>query len=143
MLDYAITSITGWLLIFLLAVIIAYPFLLRSGVLGPVQPFLKRMRIHYWLGYGITGIVLVHAWVPMSARLAGHVNPFGLDLATGAFFLVIIQVIVGRSLSQPTLKQRGIIRQWHLWIMISLLLLVIGHLLLNSGTIQTLVVHAS
>jgi len=141
--DYTITSITGWLLIVLLVATIVYPFLLRGGVLGPVQPFLKRMRFHYWLGYGITGIILIHAWVPMNTGFAGHVNAIGLDLATGALFLVIILVIIGQFLSQPKLRQRRTLRQWHLWIMISLMLLVIGHLLLNSGTLQMFVLHSS
>jgi len=60
MLFYAITSATGWIMIVLLVATILYPFLLRSGMLGPVQPFLKRMRFHYWLGYSIVGILLGH-----------------------------------------------------------------------------------
>jgi hypothetical protein len=141
MLDYVVTSITGWLLIAMLAVTIAYPFVLRGGVLGPVQPFMKRMRFHYWFGYGITGIVLVHAWISMSAGLAKYVNAMGLDLATGALFLLIIQVTVGWLLSQPQLKRRSFLRQGHLWVMISLVLLVMAHLLLNSSTLQILVVR--
>jgi hypothetical protein len=71
---YSITSVTGWILLALLLATAVYPFLLRSGLLGPVQPFLKRMRFHYWAGYSIAIVVLVHLWIPMSAGLAGKVS---------------------------------------------------------------------
>jgi hypothetical protein len=80
MLAYSITSVTGWVLMILLIATILYPFLLRRGFLGPVQPFLKRMRFHYWLGYSIAAIVMIHLWIPMSAGLAGKVNAAGLYL---------------------------------------------------------------
>lgn len=138
MLSYAITSATGWVMIVLLVATILYPFLLRSGILGPVQPFLKRMRFHYWLGYSIAGIVLVHVLVPMSAGLAGLTNVLGLDLATVALFLIFGQVVLGRQLSWPQLSMRRVVRRWHFWVMIGIVAFVLGHVALNSGTIQAL-----
>jgi hypothetical protein len=109
--SYTITSATGWIMMILLVATIIYPFLLRSGLLGPVQPFLKRMRLHYWLGYSITGLMLVHLWIPMSAGLAGKVNAIGLDLATVAMFLVFAQVALGSQLSRPKLSVRRVVRR--------------------------------
>ena len=141
MLEYAITSATGWIMMVMLVATIAYPFLLRSGMLGAVQPFLTRMRLHYWLGYSIAGIVLVHLWIPMGAGLAGRVNVVGLDLATVALFLIIGQVLLGRQLSWPKLAARRRLRYWHFWIMIGIAVFVIGHVALNSGTIQMLILR--
>lgn len=135
---YAITSVTGWILLGLLFATAVYPFLLRSGLLGPVQPFFKRMRLHYWFGYSIAIIVLVHLWIPMSAQLAGKVNATGLYLATIALILIYVQVSLGRLLKQPKLAARRIVRRWHFWIMTGIVTFVIGHIVLNSPTIQML-----
>ncbi|TMD99971.1 MAG: hypothetical protein E6I80_26990 [Chloroflexi bacterium] len=126
-------------MIVLLVATIIYPFLLHSGILGPVQPFLKRMRFHYWLGYSIAGIVLIHFWVPMSAGLAGRTNALGLDLATVALFLIFRQVMLGRQLRWPKLSKRRVVRRWHFWVMIGIVAFVLGHVALNSGTIQSLI----
>ena len=139
MLSYAITSATGWVMVVLLVATILYPFLLRSGILGPVQPFLKRMRFHYWLGYSIAGIVLIHVWVPMIAGLAGRTNALGLDLATVALFLIFGQVMLGRQLRWPKLSMRRVVRRWHFWVMIGIVVFALGHVALNSGTIQSLI----
>ena len=135
---YAITSVTGWILLGLLFATAVYPFLLRSGLLGPVQPFLKRMRLHYWFGYSIAIIVLVHLWIPMSAQLAGKVNATGLYLATIALILIYVQISLGRLLKQPKLAARRIVRRWHFWIMTGIVTFVVGHIVLNSPTIQML-----
>ena len=141
MLVYAITSATGWVMIVLLVATILYPFLLRSGMLGPVQPFLKRMRFHYWLGYSLGGFLLVHVVASMSAGLANRTSALGLDLATGALVLIVGQVLLGRQLSWPKLSMRRRVRRWHFWVMVGIVAFVLGHLALNSGTIQALVVR--
>jgi hypothetical protein len=135
---YYVTSVSGWALMVMLVATIVYPFLLRSGVLGPVQPFLKRMRLHYWLGYGIVGIVLVHAWVPMSERLAGRVNETGLYLGTVALLLIFLQVWLGQRLSWPKLALRRMVRRWHFWVMVGIIAFIVGHIVLDGGTIQML-----
>lgn len=141
MLAYSITSATGWILMVQLIAVIVYPFLLRSGLLGPVQPFLKRMRFHYWLGYSIAGIVLVHVWIPMSTGLAGRVNAAGLYLATVALLLIFVQVSLGRRLSWPKLSMRRVVRRWHFWVMVGIVGFVLGHIALNSGTVQMLFIR--
>jgi hypothetical protein len=133
------TSTSGWVLIVLLIATIVYPFLLRRGWLGPVQPFLRRMRLHALLGYSIAGIGLLHAWVPMSAGFANRVDALGLYLATGAWLLVLLQVGLGMFLSQPKLGPRRMLRRWHFWVMVGLATLVVAHVVLNSGTLQMLV----
>ena len=141
LLPYIVTSITGWLMMILLVITILYPFLLRGGVLGPVQPFLKRMRFHYWLGYSIAAVVLVHALLPMSAGLAKGADAVGLDLATVALLLTFVQVFLGRQLSWPKLFRRRVVRGWHFWVMIGIVVFILGHIALNSGTLQMLLVR--
>lgn len=135
---YAITSSTGWVMMVLLVAIIAYPFLLRAGFLGPIQPFLERMRLHYWSGYTIGCVLLVHLWFSMSGGLALAVNTLGLYLATVAMFLVGVQIVLGRRLSWPRLPKRRFVRRWHLWIMFGLVAFIIGHVLLDSAMFQIL-----
>jgi hypothetical protein len=135
MLFATISSVTGWGLIVLLIVTTAYPFLLRGGMLGPVQPFLRRMRVHYWLGYGIASITLVHAWVAMSEGTAGRLNSSGLYLATVALLLMVVQIVLGRRLSFPKLQIRRVVRRWHFWVMVGIVVFVVGHILLNGGVI--------
>lgn len=136
--DYAITSSTGWLMMVLLVAIIAYPFLLRGGLLGPVQPFLRRMRLHYWLGYGLGIAMLIHIWFSMSGGVALVANAVGLYLATVAMFLVGAQIMLGRRLSWPKLAQRRYIRRWHFWVMFALVAFILAHVALDSPMFQFL-----
>lgn len=141
MVDHAITSVTGWLMTTLLVPIIAYPFLLRAGWLGPVQPFLQRMRLHYWMAYTLGITLLVHIWFSMSGGVALAVNAAGLYLATVAMLLVGAQVFLGRSLSWPKLAERQQARRRHFWVMVGLVAFTAGHIILDSTIIQSLVVR--
>lgn len=136
--SYTVTSFTGWAMIALLAAIIAYPFLLRAGVLGPVQPFLQRMRPHYWMGYSLGLLFVVHLWVSMTGLLAAVVNTIGLYLATVAMFIIPAQILLGLRLRQPSLAQRRLVRRQHFWVMLGLLAFVLGHVILDSRLLQSL-----
>jgi hypothetical protein len=138
MLDFVMTSATGWAMMVFLVAVIAYPFLLRAGLLGPVQPFLRRMRVHSWLAYGLGGTLLVHLWFSMSGGVALVVNALGLYLATGAMFLVGAQIWLGRSLNWPKLANRRQVRRWHFWVMFGLVTLILAHVSLDSELVQTL-----
>ena len=139
MIDFIITSATGWLMMVLLIALIAYPFLLRAGFLGPVQPFLVRMRLHYWMGYILGGAVLVHLWFSMSSGAALVVNAVGLYLATIAMILIGVQLWFGRNLSRPRFAQRGQIRRWHFWVMVGLVVFLLAHVVLDSAFVASIV----
>lgn len=138
MIDLVITSATGWLMIVLLIVLIVFPFLLRAGLLGPIQPFLVRLRPHYWMGYTLGGTLLIHLWFSMSGGLALVVNAVGLYLATIALILVGAQIWLGRKLSGPKLVRRRQVRRWHFRVMIGLVVFILAHVTLDSALIQTL-----
>lgn len=143
MLAYAITSETGWLMVVLLLAIILYPFLLRASFLGPIQPFLKRMRPHYWMGYTLSGVLLAHIWISMSGGLAAReINVLGLNLATVAMFLIIGQIALGVQLRSPALSWRRALRRSHFWLMVGLVICVLAHIALNSGTLRMLLMYS-
>lgn len=131
MIDFMITSITGWLMMVLLITIIAYPFLLRAGLLGSIQPFLVRMRPHYWMSYSLGIVLLIHLWFSMSGGSALIVNAVGLYLATIAMFLVGAQIWLGRALNWPQLAWRRRVRRWHFWVMVGLVFLSLSHVALD------------
>ena len=138
------TKLSGWLLLPLLITTTSLPFILRRkslllslGEVGAqMRPYLQRLRPHYVLGYAITGLVVAHAWVPMSAGFGGHANTLGLYLGTAALFALIGQVFLGRLLHDPAVSNRRILRRTHLWVMISIVLLACGHILLDSSTLH-------
>jgi hypothetical protein len=133
-----IAGVSGWVMIVLLIVTILYPFLCRWGVPGPVQSFLKRMRFHYWLGYIIATLVIIHAWIAMSDRMSRGVNATGLYLGTLALLLVFTQVLLGRRLSWPKLSVRPMLRRWHFWVMIGIVTLVSAHVVLDGQMLHML-----
>jgi hypothetical protein len=138
MIDFMITSATGWLMMVLLVTISVYPFVLRAGLLGPIQPFLVRMRPHYWMGYSLGISLLIHLWFSMSSGSALVVNAVGLYLATIAMVLAGAQIWLGRTLIWPQLAQRRQMRRWHFWVMIGLVFFSLVHVVLDSALVQML-----
>lgn len=136
MMAYEITSATGWLMLVLLVAIIAYPFLLRAGFLGLIQPFLGRMRPHYWISYIFVGTLGVHLLGSMSPALMAVVNSIGLYFATGALFFVVVQIWLGRQLTLPRRASRRRMRRWHFWTMLVLVGFILVHVMLDSSIVQ-------
>lgn len=70
-----ITSVTGWIGFVLIGLEVLFPYLLRRNrmsLLGSVEigagtPYLKRMWPHYWLGYLLLLLGLIHTVVPIQA----------------------------------------------------------------------------
>jgi hypothetical protein len=136
MLSYEITSVTGWLMLVLLVAIIAYPFLLRAGFLGLIQPFLVRMRPHYGMSYIFAGTLGLHLLGSMSPALMAVVNGTGLYFATGALFFVAVQIWLGRQLTLPRRASRRRMRRWHFWTMLVLVGFILAHVMLDSPIFQ-------
>ncbi|HEX4605657.1 MAG TPA: hypothetical protein VH724_16775 [Candidatus Angelobacter sp.] len=137
-----ITSITGWVAFILIGWEIISPYLLRrnriSEWLGTVKfsagkSYLKRMWPHYWLGYLLVVLSVIHTVVPMKAAggLAG-MNATGLWLATVGLLFLLVQSIIGWQLQEPKLTGRGLIRSWHYWLMFGVVVLVGVHVWLNG-----------
>jgi hypothetical protein len=133
------TSVSGWAAVILVGVQIVVPYLLRPSWLsvslglaeGFGAPYLKRMAVHYWLGYLVLGLSFVHAWVPMQARPRGATTA-GPWLGTAALFLLAMQVVLGWALRDPGLRERRQTRRWHCGVMVGAVLVVAGHIWLNK-----------
>lgn len=135
-------SASGWASALLVAITTSLPYLLRRRAVTPqtqwLGPFLVRLRPHYWLGYLIVGLSLLHAGLSMSRELMNGTNSLGLTLATGALFLLFWQVTLGLSLSQRTTHRRQQ-RRWHFAVMLGIAALGSGHIVLNSVLLRVLV----
>jgi len=130
-----VTGVSGWALVLLLPVTIALPFVLRRRPSATVD---GRLRPHYWMGYGVAALTLAHAAVSTGGGLALRVDPSGVTLATGALLLVIVQVFVGLLLREPSLRRRPLVRRWHVWGMVGIVALALGHIALNSALLHAL-----
>jgi cytochrome b561 len=133
------TGLTGWVLIALLTATAMLPFMIRlqSALKNGGGKFRSSLRLHYWLGYAIALISFVHAWIPMSAGWGGRFNGAGLYSATGGWFLIYAQVLLGRTLRNSG-ESRALLRRCHFWAMVIIAVLVILHVTLNSMMVQAL-----
>jgi magnesium-transporting ATPase (P-type) len=142
-----IASASGWSLVVMTAITVAVPFLLHRQLrtaqlrlkLQKGRVFLKRMRPHYWLGYAIAIVTLVHVVVSMGSGLASGVDILGLLLASAAMFLVFAQILLGLNLRHPGVPARHNLRKLHFGMMIAIVALGICHILLDSRTLHTLI----
>jgi hypothetical protein len=142
-----VASASGWALVIMTAVTISIPFLLHRQLRASPwrfkvqqgRAFLLRMRPHYWLGYLIAAITLVHVIVSLGAGLSLGLNVLGLLLASTALFLLFGQVLLGRSLRRPGVPSRRALRRLHLILMIAIVVLGASHILLNSPTLHRLI----
>lgn len=135
-----VTGVSGWVLVALLPLTITLPFLQRRALRwmdgGPGR---QRMQAHYWLGYLIAVVVLLHAGVSIGGGVALHSQPTGLYLASGALALVVIQVFLGLLLREPSLRRRAVMQRRHFWVMVGIVVLALGHIAINSALVQRLV----
>jgi hypothetical protein len=132
--DLYFSAMSGWVFVLLLPFAIALPFLLRRGKTGrgDQRPLVQRLRAHYWLGYALAALAVLHAWIATGTGLALQANTTGVYLATGALFLVVAQVVLGLLLREPSLRRRTVMRRRHFWVMVGIVSLALGHIALNS-----------
>jgi hypothetical protein len=138
---------SGWLLVALLAMTIVLPYRLRrhrpqarrspalpASPVGPARP--KRLRLHYWLGYAIAGLALVHGTASMTRGIVGRAHPAGLRLASLALLVAFGQVGIGLWLRGKS-GRRATVRRIHFWVMAALVALVVLHVALDSWLLGT------
>jgi hypothetical protein len=138
MLLYVVGSVAARVATVLCVVVIAIPYLLRrnrlSRGLGLARehavPYLRRLWPHFWVGYLILALSFVHAGTAM--RATRHAVSAGIWAATGAFFLLLAEVVLGLSLREEGLTIRKPLRRIHFWTMVSFVGLLGVHLWLNA-----------
>ena len=131
-------SISGWLALVLLLGTLTLPYIARHQARVSVgitrSGYYKLLEPHYLIGYVILILTLFHLLVSMSAGMARGANLAGLNIATLAFFLLIVQVMVGRMLREHgKVKFRTGIRRGHFMLMLVIIVLIAIHLEKNSA----------
>ena len=136
---YLLTEASGWVIAALTAVTVVLPFVLRRR-LRWVGSYLERMQPHYWIGFTIAGLSLLHAGLAMSSGpIPSSVNwSVGIWIATGGMLLVFPQVSMGMGLRKPGGPDRKRRRLLHLGTMVVLVVAGAGHLLLNGPLVRGL-----
>jgi hypothetical protein len=136
---YLLTEASGWVIAALTVVTITLPYVLRRR-LKWAGPYLERLQPHYWIGFTIAGLSLIHAGLAMSSGpIPSSVNwSVGIWVATGAMLLVFPQVSLGMGLRRPATPERKRRRRLHLLTMALLVCAGAAHLLLNGPVVRGL-----
>jgi len=131
MLAYLVGSLAGRVATVLCVVVIALPYLLRrkKASLSRPRPYLRRLWPHFWVGYAIAAFTVIHVGLVMGAM--GRANAAGIWAATAAFFLMVLEIVVGLSLREVG-GGRQALRRWHFWIMLAFVVSLGMHVLLNG-----------
>jgi hypothetical protein len=139
--QFLLISATGWAAVFALGVEIALPYLLKNRSHPALSPdnrpssrpplsFRQRLWPHYWIGYVLAVLILIHSSAVMGPTMARS-DPAGIWAATLALGLVLMQIAVGLVLKSGSVSQRAL-RRVHFWSMLSLTVLVVVHLWRNG-----------
>jgi len=76
----------------------------------------RKLWPHFLLGYAVMGLTLVHAGTVMPAM--GRANSAGIWAATLAFFLLLLEVVLGLNLKDEQCSGRRTMRRVHFWVMV-------------------------
>jgi len=125
----AFGQISGWALMALLLVNILLPYWFRKRIDGVA--FLKRMRLHFWIGYTLPALIFVHLWIPMVARVLRPEDKWGLYLATAGYGVLILQAIIGSFLRKATGRNYNALLRVHFYVLMIALPLILSHVFLN------------
>jgi hypothetical protein len=131
---------SGWAIALLTGVTIALPYVLRRR-----PEYLARLRPHYWIGFTLAGLSLLHAGLAMSSTPTpgGGDWAAGIWVATGAMLLVFGQVALGaglRTLHGEARRQR---RRLHFAVMALLVAGGLAHVVLNGALARSLIAAAA
>jgi hypothetical protein len=138
MIVYLIGGLAGRSATVLCVLAVALPYLLRRNRLsrglglaqGHAAPYLRRLWPHFWAGYVILVLSVVHAGTVM--RAMARANGFGILAATAAFFLLLLETVLGLNLKDQALSPRRTLRRLHFWTMAAFVATLSVHLCLNS-----------
>lgn len=140
-----LTALSGWTLVGLLALTIQLPYRLRRRPAAAAAPPAggrpapwARLRLHFWFGYAIAGLALVHTGISMSRQIVGRAHHAGLRIASLALLLALVEVLLGLWLRRRTdPAARVTVRRIHFWAMAALAVLVVAHVALDSALLGT------
>jgi hypothetical protein len=116
-------------------VLLAAPTIASSSSRDSV---VDRLRPHFWLGFSIAPLTFVHLWPAMSEGWVRRVEALGLYMASLAFLLSIVQVVVGLRLGGLSNGPRRRLRRVHYWTMAGVAGLALGHVGINSAALRVI-----
>ena len=128
--EYLQTAFSGWSGVLLFGSGLAMPYMLRRSP-GAKAPYLRRIWLHYWLGYLTFFASFAHAWFAMRSGNIGGLNMSGVWIATVALLVILWQILVGLLLRDPAQSNRGALRRLHFWTMALVAGLIVLHVALN------------
>lgn len=142
MTDFLATSISGWFAAFLIMGSAALPYVIRSGLPQAEsdlsEKYRCRMQAHFWIGFIILGVCLLHLIVPLSSGMAGRAQTAGIIAAALAFVGVLIQVVLGTRLEKSLPLVRLPVRRLHILGLIMIMLLTGIHVIINSPLLSVM-----
>ena len=136
MVGYLAGALAGRVAVLLCAVAIALPYALRRGRFNRgveksrKAPYLRRLWPHFWAGYLILALTVLHVGAAMGAMQ--RASSTGIKAATAAFFLLILEIVLGLTLKEERLVERRGLRRIHFWVMVSLVGTLGMHLWFNG-----------
>jgi hypothetical protein len=128
MIRFLLVSVTGWVAVLVLGITTALPYLLRSR--RGNASLRTRMWPHYWLGYVLVIMALVHSSFVMGPATVRS-DSAGIWAATLAMGLLFLQLALGLVLQNGSPTQRQL-RRLHFRGMIAIVMLLIVHLWRNG-----------
>jgi hypothetical protein len=146
MIRFLLVSVTGWAAVLATGTEAALPYILRNALRNsaprasagglPVRlPSLRvRMWPHYWIGYALVVMVLVHTSF-VTGPVMGRSDATGIWAATLALCLLFLQVGLGlilRSETKSGTSTQRQVRRWHFWTMTGFIGLVLTHVSRNG-----------
>jgi hypothetical protein len=132
---FLVTSVSGFFAIYLVVFTACLPYLVRR--LRAPGGALQGMGLHYCIGYLVFGVLMLHMLVSMMAGMARGADLMGLNLATLALLLVMLQVMLGTTLLAGGRKSRPL-KALHLACMAGIVGLAVLHVALNSALVHGL-----
>lgn len=136
-----IASVSGFLALFLIAITLSLPYILRRQMRAAgvqASAVWQRMRAHYWIGYLILALTMLHMYVSMGTGMLRDTGALGIDLASFGLLLIFVQVALGMSLERSAGKRRAPLRRLHFVLMLGIVGLILMHIALNSILLHSL-----
>jgi hypothetical protein len=139
MVRFLLASNAGWMSTIVVLMEIAFPYWLRRFLRGSGgsavnvrrAPHREPMWLHYWLGYLIVSLVMLHASLSMGP-IVKRADGAGLGAAMLAFCLLLLQIGLGTYLQTAAGTYRRVARRVHFWSMVLLTLLLPVHVWRNG-----------
>jgi hypothetical protein len=138
MFSYLVGALAARVAAVLCIVVVILPYFLRGNrfrhsfgiTSSSPKPYLHRLWPHFWAGYFIAGLTGLH--ISLATGSIGRANVIGIWAASVSLLLLMLEIALGLSFKEPTLKMRKTLRRTHFWVMVVFVGALGIHLLFNG-----------